>query len=78
MAGRPMQRGWLARAIERRLERFVCVSDFITRRLPADPRKIAVVHNGVELSSAVPSAHLPVRIGIVGRIAGQKQHLVLR
>jgi len=55
-----------------------CVSDFITRRLPADPRKIAVVHNGVELSSAVPSAHLPVRIGIVGRIAGQKQHLVLR
>ena len=35
------------------------------------------MHNGVELPSAVPSAHVPVRIGIIGRIAGQKQHLVL-
>ena len=75
--GRLMQHGWSARAIERRLDRFVCVSDFIARHLPADPRKIAVVHNGVELPSAAPSAHAPVRIGIVGRIAEQKQHLVL-
>jgi glycosyltransferase involved in cell wall biosynthesis len=75
--GRLMQHGWSARAIDRRLDRFVCVSDFIARRLPADRRKIAVVHNGVELHDAVPSAHTPVRIGIVGRIAEQKQHLVL-
>lgn len=75
--GRLMRHGWSARAIERRLDRFVCVSDFIARHLPADRRKIAVVHNGVELSDAVPSAHAPVRIGIVGRIAEQKQPLVL-
>jgi glycosyltransferase involved in cell wall biosynthesis len=75
--GRLMQHGWSARAIERRLDRFVCVSDFIARHLPVDRRKIAVVHNGVELPSAAPSAHAPVRIGVVGRIAEQKQHLVL-
>ena len=75
--GRLMQHGWSVRMIERRLDRFVCVSDFIARRLPADRCKIAVVHNGVELPSAVPSAHVPVRIGIIGRIARQKQHLVL-
>ncbi|CAN5523216.1 N/A [soil metagenome] len=75
--GRLMQHGWSARAIDRRLDRFVCVSDFIARNLPVDRRKIAVVHNGVELPSAVPSAHAPVRIGIVGRIAEQKRHLAL-
>jgi glycosyltransferase involved in cell wall biosynthesis len=75
--GRLMRHGWSRRAIEGRLELFVCVSNFIARRLPVDPRRIAVVHNGVELPVAVPSAHAPVRIGIVGRITGQKQHLVL-
>lgn len=75
--GRLMQHAWSARAIDRRLDRFICVSRFIAGRVPADPCKIAVVHNGVELPSATPCAHSPVRIGIVGRIAEQKQHLVL-
>jgi glycosyltransferase involved in cell wall biosynthesis len=72
-----MQHGWSKRAIERRLDRLVCVSDFIARNLPTDRRKIAVVRNGVEIPDAEPSVHAPVRIGIVGRIAAQKQHLVL-
>lgn len=75
--GRLMDHGWSSRAIDRRIDRYVCVSGFIARRLPVDRRKIAVVHNGVELPDAAPSAHAPVRIGIVGRITGQKQHLVL-
>jgi glycosyltransferase involved in cell wall biosynthesis len=75
--GRLMQHGWSTRAVERRLDRLICVSDFVARRLPVDRRKIAVVHNGVELPSAAPSVRAPVRIGIVGRIAEQKQHLVL-
>lgn len=75
--GRLMQHGWSARAIERRLDRFVCVSDFIAGHLAVDRRKIGVVHNGVDLPSAAPSAHTPARIGIVGRITDQKQHLVL-
>jgi len=75
--GRLMQHGWSKRAIERRLDRFVCVTDFIARNLPTGRRKIAVVHNGVELPNAMPSEHAPVRVGIVGRITNQKQHLVL-
>jgi len=75
--GRLMRHGWSKHAIERRLDRFICVSDFIARNLPADRRKVAVVHNSVELATVAPSAHAPVRIGIVGRIVGQKQHLVL-
>jgi glycosyltransferase involved in cell wall biosynthesis len=72
-----MRHGLSRRAVERRLDRFVCVSDFIARHLAVDRRKTAVVHNGVELPSVAPSAHAPVRIGIVGRITLQKQHLVL-
>jgi glycosyltransferase involved in cell wall biosynthesis len=75
--GRLLRHGWSTRAIERRLDRFICVSDFIAGHLPVDRRKISVVHNGVELPDVVPSAHQPVRIGIVGRIAEQKQHLLL-
>jgi glycosyltransferase involved in cell wall biosynthesis len=75
--GRLMRHGWSARAIDRRLDRYVCVSDFIARHLPADRRKVAVVHNGVELPDAAPSVHAPVRVGIVGRVTHQKQHLVL-
>lgn len=75
--GRLLRHDWSRRAIESRLDRFVCVSHFIARGLPVDRRKIAVVHNGVALPEAAPSVHAPVRIGIVGRITDQKQHLVL-
>jgi glycosyltransferase involved in cell wall biosynthesis len=76
-AGRLMRHGWSRRALERRIDRFVCVSDFIARRLPVDPSKTAVVHNGVELRATVVRDEQPVRIGIVGRVDEQKQHLVL-
>lgn len=75
--GRLMRHGWSRRALERRIDRFVCVSDFIARRLPVDPRKRSVVHNGVELRSPIARDNGPVRIGIVGRLDERKQHLVL-
>jgi glycosyltransferase involved in cell wall biosynthesis len=75
--GRLMRHAWSARAIDRRLDRVIAVSDFIAGRLSVDRRKVAVVHNGVELPKAARNEHAPVRIGIVGRLAAQKQHLVL-
>ena len=75
--GRLMRHGWSRRALDRQIDRFVCVSDFIARGLPVDPRKRAVVHNGVELPEPVVAAQGPVRIGIVGRLYERKQHLVL-
>jgi len=75
--GRLMWHGWSKPAVDRHVDRYLCVSHFIARHLPADRRKLAVVHNGVELPSADLSPHAPVRIGIVGRITAQKQHLVL-
>jgi glycosyltransferase involved in cell wall biosynthesis len=80
--GRLMHHGWSRRALERRIDRFVCVSDFIARGLPVDPGKRSVVHNGVELREPIARAESPVRIGpvrigIVGRVDERKQHLVL-
>jgi glycosyltransferase involved in cell wall biosynthesis len=75
--GRLMSHAWSRRALERRIDRFVCVSDFIARGLPVDPCKRAVVHNGVELREPVGRTGSPVRIGIVGRLDERKQHLVL-
>jgi glycosyltransferase involved in cell wall biosynthesis len=75
--GRLMRHGWSRRALERRLERFIGVSDFIARHLPVDPRKRAVAHNGVELREPVARPAGPVRVGIVGRLDERKQHLLL-
>jgi glycosyltransferase involved in cell wall biosynthesis len=75
--GRLMHHAWSVRALDRRLDRFFGVSDFIARQLPVDPRKRAVVPNGVELHEPVERAEGPVRIGIVGRLDPRKQHLVL-
>lgn len=75
--GRLMRHAWSVRALDRRLDRFLCCSDFIASHLPVDPRKRAVVHNGVELHEPVVRGDGPVRIGIVGRLDARKQHLVL-
>jgi glycosyltransferase involved in cell wall biosynthesis len=75
--GRLMWHGWSRRALERRIDRFVCVSEFIADGLPVDPHKRAVVHNGVELRGPIARTENPVRIGIVGRLDERKQHLVL-
>lgn len=81
--GRLMRHAWSRRALDRRVDRFIGVSEFIAQGLPVDPGKRAVVHNGVELGEPVAKRDpvvrdgLPVRIGIVGRIDTQKQHLVL-
>ena len=69
------------RWLDRRLDRVFCCSAFIASRARATPvaaAKIAVVPNGVPLAAAKPFMdRCPVRIGIVGRIVEQKQHLVL-
>ena len=75
--GRLMLHDWSQRALDRRIDRFVAVSDFIARSLPVDPRKRAVAYNGVELREPVARAANPVHIGIVGRLDERKQHLVL-
>lgn len=76
--GRLMRHDWSRRALDARLDRIVCVSDFIARGLPIDPVRTAVVHNGVELKQPVaPRAGGAVRIGIVGRVSEEKQHLLL-
>lgn len=78
--GRLMRHGWSRRALDARLDRIVCVSGFIARGLPVDPVKTAVVHNGIELRDSAARGERrdgPVRIGIVGRVSEEKQHLLL-
>jgi glycosyltransferase involved in cell wall biosynthesis len=78
--GRLMRHGWSRRALLTGLDRIVCVSDFIARGLPVEPAGAAVVHNGVELPALATRRERqdgPVRIGIVGRVSEEKQHLLL-
>ena len=72
----------LGGAMRRRIRRLICVSDFVAqcaRKTPLRHAELTVVHNGI----AAPqqdwpiSAQLPVRLGIVGGLGPQKQHLVL-
>jgi glycosyltransferase involved in cell wall biosynthesis len=75
--GRLMRHAWSLRALDRRLDRFIGVSDFIARGLPVASHKRAVAHNGVELRQPVARPAAPLRIGIVGRLDERKQHLLL-
>ena len=72
----------LGGAMRRRIKRLICVSDFVAacaRKTPLRHAELAVVHNGI----ASPqqdwpiSSQLPVRLGIVGGLGHQKQHLTL-
>jgi glycosyltransferase involved in cell wall biosynthesis len=79
---RLMRHAWAGRYLDRRLDRVLCCSAFIAacaRATPVDSAKLAIVFNGVPLPAERPAAAQsgPVRIGIVGRLAAQKQHLVL-
>jgi glycosyltransferase involved in cell wall biosynthesis len=78
---RLMKHPLAGRLLDRRLDHVLCCSAFMAeaaRRTPVDAAKIAVVPNGVPLPAGRPFVeHRPVRIGIVGRIVEQKQHLVL-
>jgi glycosyltransferase involved in cell wall biosynthesis len=74
--------GLLARAARRYTDRIVCVSKFIAGCLANTPfREVRtdVVYNGIAMPTAMQplSIDKPVRLGIVGAIAHQKQHLVL-
>lgn len=69
-------------AVRRRIDRLICVSDFVARRAARTPlwaSDMSVVHNGV----AAPygerrrPAVRPIRLGIIGTPSRQKQHLVL-
>jgi glycosyltransferase involved in cell wall biosynthesis len=74
--------GLIERGARGYTDRIVCVSQFIAGCLASTPlREVRtdIVHNGIEMppqASARPAAK-PVRLGIVGAIAHQKQHLVL-
>jgi glycosyltransferase involved in cell wall biosynthesis len=76
-----MRHGLAGRFVDRRVDRILCCSRFIADRArltPVDARKIAIVPNGVLLPAARPFVDRhPVRLGIVGRVVGQKQHGVL-
>lgn len=78
---RLMQHRWVGRLLDRRLDRVLCCSRFIAEwagSTPVDPAKLAVVYNGVPMSSAAPIVdRTPPRLAIVGRLVEQKQHMVL-
>jgi glycosyltransferase involved in cell wall biosynthesis len=78
---RLMRHPWSAWLLDRRLDRVLCCSRFIAdwaRRTPVGPAKVAIVPNGVPLPAKRTFAgHEPPRIGIVGRLVEQKQHMVL-
>ncbi len=68
--------------IRRRIGRLICVSDFVAqcaRKTPLRRAELAVVHNGISSPRAdwPSSVQLPVRLGIVGGLGHQKQHLTL-
>lgn len=70
------------RSINRRLDRVICVSEFVAataRAARLDPAKIAVVPNGVALPAAPNLGRRPqiVTLGMVGRVSLQKQHMAL-
>lgn len=78
---RLMRHGVAGRFVDRHLDRVLCCSRFIAdcaRQTPVDAAKIRIVPNGVPLPAEQPFVdRSPVRLGIVGRIVGQKQHGVL-
>lgn len=78
---RLMRHRWSARLLDRRIDRVLCCSRFIADCAHATPlgsAKVAVVPNGVPLPPDRPfSCHAPPRVGIVGRLVEQKQHMVL-
>ena len=78
---RLMRHPLAGRFVDRHLDRVLCCSRFIAdcaRRTPVDAAKLAVVPNGVPLPNERPFVERqPVRLAIVGRIVGQKQHGVL-
>ena len=70
-------------AARRHVDRVVCVSRFVAdavARTPLGRVPSAIVHNGIDLppvAARPPAATPPVRLGIIGGISQQKQHLVL-
>jgi glycosyltransferase involved in cell wall biosynthesis len=70
------------RLIARQVERTLCVSEFVAQCARATPLRrtaIAVVHNGTVMSDGERAVVVrrPVRLGIVGRVNEQKQHVTL-
>jgi glycosyltransferase involved in cell wall biosynthesis len=70
------------RLLARQVERTVCVSQFVAQRARTSPLRrtpIAVVHNGTDVQ-AFQRPHRErhaMRLGIVGRVHAQKQHVTL-
>lgn len=72
----------VAKIVNARLHRVVCVSHFVAAGAGSagrDPAKTVVVHNGVVLPDlpTVRSHDQPVRLGIVGQLLPRKRHLLL-
>jgi len=77
-----VRRSAVIKVIDARLDRIVCVSDFVAaglRNAGFESKKIAVVHNGIVLPAnlPLPSHNQPIRLGIVGQVLPRKQHLML-
>ena len=72
----------IGRLVARQITRTLCVSQFVAQCARATPLRrtaIAVVHNGTILPVGDHTAVVrsPVRLGIVGRVNEQKQHVTL-
>jgi glycosyltransferase involved in cell wall biosynthesis len=70
------------RLVARQVDRTLCVSEFVAQRARATPLRrttIAVVHNGTDVQALERPLveRYPVRLGIVGRVNAQKQHVTL-
>jgi glycosyltransferase involved in cell wall biosynthesis len=68
--------------INARLDRIVCVSNFVAAGLCSAgfaPTRVAVVHNGITLSPNSPrhSQNESICLGIVGQVLPRKRHLML-
>lgn len=70
------------RLIARQVDQTLCVSEFVAQRARASPLRrnpIAIVHNGTDVQAferPLVERHT-VRLGIVGRVNAQKQHVTL-
>jgi glycosyltransferase involved in cell wall biosynthesis len=77
------QARFFLKIINRKVSRFIAVSDFIKQDLIAcgiSPDKIEVIHNGVEILPELkknPSNAKVLVIGIVGQVIERKGHIVL-
>ncbi|MFI4999072.1 MAG: glycosyltransferase family 4 protein [Reyranellales bacterium] len=73
---------FVGRSVCRRIDRLICVSEFVARcarETPLRRAEMAIVPNGIPIPKGEwpVSDNRPIRLGIVGNLNKQKQHLML-